>query len=142
MTDTPTATVNDYFEAFGARDLDRLVSFFSPDATWIVPGDPDLTPWVGHRRGPEEIRQFFTQFFEAAEPLAFEVYSQTEIGSDGVLITGRFAYRFRDSGLEFEDEFVQRYTVEDGRITGFRIFEDSLGLARAYLGTPVLTAAA
>ncbi len=85
-----------HVEAFGARDLDRLVSFFTPDASWMVPGDPALTPWVGHRTGPDEIRQFFTLFFEAAEPLAFEVYSTTQVGSDQVLITGRFAYRFHD----------------------------------------------
>jgi ketosteroid isomerase-like protein len=141
VTDSATAIVDAYFQAFAARDIDRLVSFFSPDASWIVPGDPELTPWVGHRTGPNEIANFFTLFFDAAEPLAFEVYSQTQTGDDEVLITGRFAYRFRTSGLEFEDEFVQRYTTSDGRITSFRIFEDSLGLARAYLGDPVLTTA-
>ncbi len=137
-----TATVNAYFEAFGARDIDKLVSFFTPDATWIVPGDRSLTPWGGERRGPVEIREFFELFFEAAEPLAFEVYSFTEVGNDQVLINGRFAYRFHKSGVEYEDEFVQRYTVSDDKITAFRIFEDSLGLARAYLGQPVIAGGA
>jgi ketosteroid isomerase-like protein len=141
MTNDRTATVNAYFEAFGTRDLDRLVSFFTPDASWIVPGDRQLTPWAGDRTGPEDIRQFFELFFEAAEPLAFEVYTFTEAGEDQVLITGRFAYRFHASGLEFDDEFIQRYTIADGKITAFRIFEDSLGLARAYRGEPVITAA-
>lgn len=120
MSTNPTATVNAYFEAFGARDLDRILSFFTPDATWIVPGDPAVTPWVGRRTGPEDIRQFFTQFFQAAEPRAFEVFSMTQASADQVLVTGRFAY-----------------TIDGGKITGFRIFEDSLGLARAYSGEPV-----
>jgi ketosteroid isomerase-like protein len=142
MTDDRTATVNAYFEAFGAREPDRLVSFFAADASWVVPGDPALTPWAGDRSGPQDIRQFFELFFEAAEPLAFEVHSFTEVGDDQVLITGRFAYRFHASGLEFDDEFVQRYTIGDGKITAFRIFEDSLGLARAYRGEPVIAAGA
>lgn len=140
MTNDRTAVVNAYFEAFGARDLDRLLSFFSADASWIVPGDPKLTPWVGERTGPDDIRRFFELFFEAAEPLAFDVHSFTEVGEDQVLIVGRFAYRFDGSGLEFDDEFVQRYTIGDGKITAFRIFEDSLGLARAYRGEPVIDA--
>lgn len=140
-TTDPIATVNAYFDALGTRDLDRLVSFFAPDASWIVPGDRALTPWVGHRTGPDEIREFFTLFFDAAEPLAFEVQSMTDAGDGNLLVVGRFAYRFHGSGLEFDDEFVMRYTISDGRITAFRMFEDSLGLSRAYLGELVVTAA-
>jgi hypothetical protein len=49
-------------------------------------------------------------FFEAAQPLA--------------------------SGQDFHGDFVQRFTVEDGTFTEFEMFEDTLGLARAYLGQP------
>jgi hypothetical protein len=35
-----------------------------------------------------------------------------------------------------------RYTTDGGKIAGFRIFEDSLGLARAYSGEPVAAPAA
>lgn len=134
MANDRIATINAYFEAFGSRDVDRLTSFFTPDAQWVVPGDPELTPWVGTRTGPDEIRGFFETFFRAAEPLGFEVFNIVEVGDDQLLVDGRFAYRFHDSGGEVDDQFVQRYTIRDGQITGFRIFEDSLGLARAYRG--------
>lgn len=137
MSTDPTATVNAYFEAFGARDIDRILSFFTTDTTWIVPGDKAVTPWVGRRTGPEDIGQFFTLFFQAAEPRAFEVFGMTQVSADQVLVAGRFAYHFPGSGHDIDDEFVMRYTVDGGKITGFRIFEDSLGLARAYTGEPV-----
>ena len=65
----------------------------------------------------------------------------TEIG-DQVLVAGRFAYRFHTSGQVLDDEFVMRFTTTaDGRIRAYRIFEDSLGLARVYLGRSVLASA-
>jgi hypothetical protein len=35
-------------------------------------------------------------------------------------------------------DFVQRHTASDGQITSLRIFEDSLGPARAFTGEPVI----
>jgi ketosteroid isomerase-like protein len=76
------------------------------------------------------------------QPLSTEAtYSTTDAGDGSVIVVGRFAYRFYGSGLEFEDEFVMRYTISDARITAFPIFEDSLGLSRAYLGELVVAGA-
>ncbi|MEH0587075.1 nuclear transport factor 2 family protein [Streptomyces sp. B21-106] len=72
MTSEAIATVEAYFDAFGTRDMERVLSHFTPEATWTIPGDPALTPWAGSRTGPVEIRQSLTAFFAAVEPLAFE----------------------------------------------------------------------
>jgi ketosteroid isomerase-like protein len=66
----------------------------------------------------------------------------TQVSADQVLVTGRFAYHFAGSGLDFDDGFVMRYTIDGGKITCSRIFEDSLRLARAYSGEPVASPAA
>lgn len=130
-----------YLEAFGSRDMERILSHFAPDATWTIPGDPGLTPWAGSRTGPEEIRQSLTAFFAAVEPLAFEL--QTMVESDGrVLVPGRYASRFHPSGQVLESEMILRFTVADGLITDYRVFEDSLGITRTHLGEPLATAPA
>ncbi|WP_030200216.1 nuclear transport factor 2 family protein [Streptomyces sp. NRRL S-87] len=149
-TDAPTATtdatavVDAYFAAFGARDIDRALSLVAPDAVWTVPGDPRIVPWVGVRQGHDALRDFFTELFTASEPLAFEVHGMTEVpaGPPGhgtkVVIPGRFAYRFTASRQILDDTFVMVFTIADGRIAAYDIFEDSLGLARAYTGDPAL----
>ncbi|MER7684118.1 DUF2255 family protein [Streptomyces sp. NPDC097610] len=109
MSREAIATVEAYFEALGARDRERILSHFAPDATWTIPGDPALTPWAGTRTGPEEIRQSLTAFFAAVEPLAFEL------------------------------QMILRFTVADGLITDYRVFEDSLGITRTHLGEPLMT---
>ncbi|MFF9810664.1 nuclear transport factor 2 family protein [Streptomyces coeruleorubidus] len=100
---------------------------------------PALTPWAGRRTGPEEIRQSLTAFFAAVEPLAFEVQTMVEV--DGrLLVPGRYVSRFQPSRQVLESEMILRFTVVGGLISDYRVFEDSLGITRTYLGEP-LTAA-
>lgn len=141
MTSEAILTVEAYFDALGTREMERILSHFAPDATWTIPGDPALTPWAGRRSGPEEIRQSLTEFFAAVEPLAFEL--RTMVEADGqVLAPGRYASRFRPSGQVLESEMILRFTVTDGLITDYRVFEDSLGITRTCLGEPLSTAPA
>ncbi|MFI6466242.1 nuclear transport factor 2 family protein [Streptomyces sp. NPDC050528] len=138
MTSEAIATVEAYFDAFGTRDMKRTLSHFTPDATWTIPGDPALTPWAGSRTGPEEIRQSLTAFFAAVEPLAFELGTMVE--ADGrVLAPGRYSSRFHPSGQVLESEMILRFTVADGLINDYRVFEDSLGITRTHLGDPLTT---
>ncbi|MEU2392855.1 nuclear transport factor 2 family protein [Streptomyces sp. NPDC007369] len=140
-TATATAVVRAYFDAFGVRDMDRALSHVAPDATWTVPGDPRIVPWAGVRQGHDSLREFFSLIAEAAEPLAFEVHGLAEVPAEQgtkVVVPGRFAYRFTVSRQVLDDTFVMVFTVAEGRITAYEIFEDSLGLARAYTGDPVL----
>ncbi|MFC9999780.1 nuclear transport factor 2 family protein [Nocardia sp. NPDC127526] len=88
---TPDATVNAFFAAFGARDLDALLALIAEHATWTIPGDPAIVPWAGQRDRNALADGFFRPLFEAAS---------------------------------------------------YRIFEDSLILARVYTGDPSLGLAA
>ncbi|MDX3586258.1 nuclear transport factor 2 family protein [Streptomyces europaeiscabiei] len=138
MASEAITTVEAYFDALGTRDMERILVHFAPDATWTIPGDPALTPWAGHRIGPEEIRQSLTAFFAAVEPLSFELRTMAE--ADGrVLAPGRYCSRFHPSGQVLESEMILRFTVVDALITDYRVFEDSLGITRTYLGEPLTT---
>ncbi|MEU0073508.1 nuclear transport factor 2 family protein [Streptomyces sp. NPDC006332] len=138
MISEAIATVEAYFEAFGTRDMERVLSHFTPEATWTIPGDQALTPWAGSRTGPQEIRQSLTAFFAAVEPLSFEL--GTVVEADGrVFAPGRYTSRFHPSGQVLESEMIMRFTVADGMINDYRVFEDSLGVTRTYLGEPLTT---
>ncbi|MGW3419280.1 nuclear transport factor 2 family protein [Streptomyces phaeochromogenes] len=138
MTSEAILTVEAYFDALGTREMERILSHFAADATWTIPGDPALTPWAGRRTGPEEIRQSLTAFFAAVEPLAFELGTMVEVDGQ-VLAPGRYASRFRPSGQVLDSEMILRFTVADGLITDYRVFEDSLGITRTCLGEPLST---
>ncbi|MGP3987557.1 nuclear transport factor 2 family protein [Streptomyces sp. 3N207] len=135
---TTDPTVNAYLAAFADRDVDRLLELVAEEAAWSVPGDPEIVPWAGTHHGRETLRYgYFGPLFEATQLLAFDIL-HTHASAGAVFVNGRFTYRFRPSAEVLEDEFVMRFTVADGRITSYRIYEDSLTLARAYTGDPTL----
>ncbi|MET8168500.1 nuclear transport factor 2 family protein [Streptomyces sp. NPDC005329] len=130
-TTDPIATVNAYFAAFATRDLERLPSFFAPDAVWVIPGDPVLTPWAGSRTGPDEIRDSLASFFENVKPIEVERTGLTEADDGQVLVQLRYTSRFYPAGTAFSSEAIARFTIRKGLISAYRIFEDTLGITRA-----------
>ncbi|GAB4586581.1 nuclear transport factor 2-like protein [Nocardia sp. IFM 10818] len=66
----------------------------------------------------------------------------THAAAGAVYVHGRFVYRFHPSQQILDDEFIMRFTVADGLVTSYRIFEDSLILPRVYTGDPALGLAA
>ncbi|WP_431982365.1 nuclear transport factor 2 family protein [Streptomyces qinglanensis] len=135
---TEDPAVNAYLAAFADRDVDRLLGLVAQEAVWTIPGDAQIVPWVGTHRGRETLRYgYYAPLFEAVEPLAFDVlHSHASAGA--VFVNGRFTFRFHPSEEVLEDELVVRFTTADGLITSFRIYEDSLAVARAYTGDPGL----
>ncbi|WP_058043612.1 nuclear transport factor 2 family protein [Streptomyces roseifaciens] len=127
-------TVEAYLEAFGHGDMDAVFALLDPEVEWFVPGDAALVPWAGRRTGHAAMREWFPMLAGAGERKDFELYGMTALGPDQVLVNGRFVFRMHATGEVYDDEFVLRFTVRDGLITAYRIYEDSLALARAYRG--------
>lgn len=132
---TPLETAEAFFAAQSAGDVDAVVALFAEDATWVIPGDPDLVPWVG-TRDRKGIAGYVTAQRDNAEATGFE-RGKTLVDGPDVVVLGRFAYRFA-SGGSIDDPFVVHLQVEDGLIRHFIIHEDSLNLARQYTGRPVV----
>ncbi|GHC39497.1 nuclear transport factor 2 family protein [Streptomyces cinnamoneus] len=132
----PTAldTVEAYVAALGRGDMEAVFALLDPEVEWFVPGDAALVPWAGRRTGHAAMRAWFPLLAGAGERKDFELYGMAVLGSDHVLVNGRFVFRMHATGAVYDDEFVMRFTVRDGRITAYRIYEDSLALAHAYRG--------
>ncbi len=133
----PREIVQEFFDAQASGDDQAVIGLFAPDATWDIPGDPAVVPWVGSRNR-EGIGDYLTLQRDNSEPTGFELYTWLVDGPD-VVVLGRFAYRFA-SGGSIDDPFAVHLVVRDGLIRSFRIFEDSLSLARGYTGTAVVSA--
>lgn len=133
----PTAASRDvverFFTAIAGGDVDAALMLLADDVTWFVPGDRSLVPWVGQWRGKDEMRVFFGIIATVAEPRAFALRKLLADEGD-VVVLGRFAYYYPGSGRLYDDEFAMHFTVTDGRISSYRIHEDSFALANAYTG--------
>lgn len=71
-----------FFQAWGQRDLEAILSYFTEDAVYtnIPMGPPNV--------GKENIREFISGFLDASSEIEFVVHKQVE-GPDGVVMNER-----------------------------------------------------
>jgi limonene-1,2-epoxide hydrolase len=94
-----SAIVDDFIAAWGAKDLERIMSFFAPDAVYTnVPMDPP-------NRGTEAIRGMIGGFLGMAQDVEFVVHQQAENPATGIVMNER----------------TDRFKLQDGRWAALRV---------------------
>ncbi|MEU2027022.1 alpha/beta fold hydrolase [Streptomyces sp. NPDC016469] len=126
----PSDVTRAYLDAFGRGDTEAALALLREDVVWHVDGAPEV-PTIGLRQGKARIREWMDGFPPAFEPRGFRVFSVADDG-DSALVTGWFRYLVRATQSTVEGDFTMRFTVRDGLISHYQIFEDSLALARAF----------
>lgn len=125
-----TGALTEFFNYFGNGDMEALVDLFHDDIDLLAAGDP-VVPWTGQRHGKAAAADFLAALGKFTEPVAFTV--ETIIGSGSTAVAlGHFAHRVLDTGKVFECDFSIRIDVTDGRISKYRIFEDSYAVGQAF----------
>jgi uncharacterized protein (TIGR02246 family) len=108
--ESPTDVVQRQLDAYNARDLERFMACFAPDARCFDLGRPEPT-----LDGREAIRARYEALFAASPQLHSRVVHRTAFGRaviDHELIAGRH-------GSPDVFEIVAIYEVEDGLIRRF-----------------------
>ncbi len=112
---------------------DEVLDLFAVDMTWDVPGDPAAFPWIGRRFGLEAVRSFLSETQAQLERVRFEVEDVLASDTQAVIL-GSLASRVTRTGNVIETEFAIVLTIAAGRITRFRMLEDSFAVAQAAHG--------
>lgn len=123
------ALVERYFAAFGAGDVDAALDCVHPEAIWHVDGDPAVVT-VGIMQGRDGVRRWLERFPTGFRPLAFSVERVIGDGGD-VIALGRFRHRVQPADAIVDSDYAIRFTIRDGLIARYQIFEDSLLIAMA-----------
>ena len=137
----PVEVVKEIYEAFGRRDIPRVLSLVAPNVSWIDPGFPDV-PYAGVRRGREGVADFFESLRLHAELTSFEPETFVTSGPE-VVVFGGLEGKDRHTGTRFRSDWAMRWKVDDGLVTFHQSYADTSAIARA-LGTvrPILVEAA
>jgi hypothetical protein len=104
----PVQVVQEFIDAFNARDVDRVVSYFSADA---VMQDDSGTAFA---QGEEAIREHFGWFLPQSPDLHSEVVSRIHVGCWVVQEEHVTGLVLEDPVPEFR--IPSAYRVEDGKI--------------------------
>lgn len=127
---TPLAIVERYFAAFGAGDIDAAMACVHPAAIWRVDGDP-VVGTVGIIQGRNAVREWQMRFPESFRPLDFAV-DRLIADEAEVVALGRFRHRVVPNGAIVDSGYAIRFTIRNGLIARYQIFEDSLLIAKAF----------
>ena len=128
MSEGPTniEAVNRAYEAWNSGDLEAFLETVDPEVVWEPSGIfPDIT---SHYEGHEGVRQFWHDFVDPWEQISIEFTEIRELSETEVAIRVLFRGRGRD-GIEVEQEFGQRYGIENGllrRMRSFRTWQEAL----------------
>ncbi|HKP85185.1 MAG TPA: nuclear transport factor 2 family protein [Blastocatellia bacterium] len=125
-----TKLVQQIYDLFKGGDIQTLVSFLSEEVKWQLP-DIENIPFSGKRSGREAVTQFFATVADSQDVLAFEPQQFVAQG-DKVVALGRYSWRVRSTGREFESDFAHVFTVRDGKVVSFQEYLDTAAGLTAY----------
>lgn len=125
-----TRVVRDAYQKFTSGDIDGLLGTFTEDIDWNVP-EINGAPQTGHRKGLDNVREFFGLLDEYEEFSNFEP-REFITEDDRVVVLGSSTGKIKPTGRNFETDWVHIFTVRDGRIAGFLEFFDTAAMERAY----------
>ncbi|MBS63271.1 nuclear transport factor 2 family protein [Salinisphaera sp.] len=122
--------VRQFFACVANADIDGALMQVHDEAVFEAQG-PQTVPIYGVFHGPSGARTFLSILAELFETEAFEFYHWAE-NDDIVFAHGRMRHRVRRSDRIFECEWALVCRIADGRIIGYKMFEDTAALAAAY----------
>lgn len=124
--------VDAFFAAFGAGDQAAILALFAETVDFRVEGAPEV-PWTGVRSRREELAGFFGSFGEVlGAPESFEVTGRVTQDADAVVFA-ECAFPVLATGKTFVNPYALRFSVQDGRIVRYHMYEDSYAVHRAFV---------
>jgi ketosteroid isomerase-like protein len=125
-----TDLVRSGYEKFSKGDIPGLLSLFSDDIDWFTPHLEDA-PYGGRLLGLKALGEFFQTLGEAEE---FSFFEPTEYIAQGdrVVVLGRSKATVRSTNRSYEIDWVQIFTVHEGKVTNFAEYFDSALVNKAF----------
>jgi ketosteroid isomerase-like protein len=123
-------SVQSAYPAFSRGDIQAVLEALTDDVEWVLPGPPAVLPFAGIRRGREQVLQFFAVL---AETLTFEQFEPRELiaQDDKVVVLGHSRDRMRSTGRVIENEWAAVFTLRDGKIARYQVYEDTAAFVSA-----------
>jgi len=116
---------------FKQGNIPAILGVLSEDVDWFIPGPAELIPFVGRRRGPAQVGEFFGGLAASQSALKFE---PREFISQGhkVVVLGHQQWTVKSTGQTYEDDWAHVFTIRRGRIAQFREYHDTHAEATAH----------
>ena len=135
MTGDTREIVEELLRRLGEGNPDRTAELFAEPVDWRLDwpaeGHPAV-PWIRPRTGRADVADHFRSLAAHHVP-ELDGTSVTRILVDGAhaVVLGEIVQTVRASGTAYRSPFALHLTAEDGLVSRYHIYEDSLTVARA-----------
>ncbi|MCK2242259.1 MULTISPECIES: nuclear transport factor 2 family protein [unclassified Crossiella] len=129
------AVIEEFLTRVVAGDPDRIAELFADEVDWQLNWPADghpAVPWIRPRRTRSDVADHFREIAEAHTP-GIPPSRAPEIlvdGADAVLFA-EISQIAKATGRAYTALCALRFTVRDGVITRYHVYEDSLSVAVA-----------
>lgn len=136
-TFVPRSVVEAFYQAYAARDTEKVAEFLDDEVEWTISGPVDLLPFCGIRRGKAAV-------LDTMERLVPEVFRIFSFVVDTVLIDGervatlnRLAARRRDDDRVISYRLAHFLRFRGDKIVWNLSLIDSFDAVEQVLGVPL-----
>jgi len=134
-----TAIVKRIYEAFGRGDIEAILTNLADDVEWIVSGRQDGIPYAGTFHSRTGARDFFSLLGESISYDRFEPRRFVAEG-DEVAVFGYYHGHVKTNGQAVETNWAMEWTLKDGKVTRFAVYDDTAAVAAAFAMPTVASA--
>jgi uncharacterized protein len=121
VAESDVELVKQGYEALAAGGFEAWLPLFDPDVELTTPAALASEP--GIYRGPDGVRRWFDEFYEAMDEVRLEPQEFHEVG-EWVVVPFTIIARGRTTGLVVEQRAVQAWQLRDGKAIRLEIFAD------------------
>lgn len=134
MSDNATrATVNELYDAYERRDLERVAAFIHDDIDWIIFGPVTIFPFAGQRHGRAAVLQAMAGI---AEAYLLESYKRELVIVDGerAAVMSDVSFKQRATGRTLRFRVANFLRFQGGLVIEFREFANTFDVVEQALG--------
>lgn len=128
-TEETRKIVENFYNKTALGDVAGIVDLMSDDIEWEIPGNENLAPWVGLKKGKSGVNDFYTLLNKNSKNLIFKV-DELFINDQHALAVGYVSTIMLKTNKIFNSYFMAHFTVSDRHITKYLFLEDSFELSK------------
>ena len=134
MTENTTrAAVNALYDAYGARDFERVAALIHDEIEWIMYGPVQVFPFQGPRRGKQQVLDVLGAIGKDYEIERY-VPEIIIVEGDRAAVISDAAFRQRTTNRTLRIRLANFLRFRDGKIIEFREFTDTFDAVEQALG--------
>lgn len=128
--------VKQLYAELGRGNMQAVLDLMADDIIWEVTGPTEVVPWLGKRRGREQVSNYFDVLNETVGIISFQLQEMVAQDDKVVSIIHEKSY-VKANNRTYEIAFVHLFVVSQGKVVKFNAYIETGPMIAAFLDRDV-----